>query len=169
MTSSYGVEDLKRILAAEDDDFRLIPSKNPRNTYKIVWCNVPGSWAKKCKVDILVPGIMNIPAIPDRDIIWFDNRAFPSIPLLPLLLLKLQGWDDHRNASFRRPDLIIKQYVDVGDINALLLIAQVKGVHRTDGVPTLPSSFLHAADLRVRQYVQYFPSSANHWRAIGFA
>ncbi|KAI0033602.1 hypothetical protein K488DRAFT_47428 [Vararia minispora EC-137] len=148
MTTAHAQEGLKRLLAADDSDFELRPSRNPRNTYKVVWCKVPGSSYKKCKVDILVPGIMNIPLI-------HTSRL-------------LQAWDDHRSASLRRPDLREKQYVDAEDINILLSIARRRGMHRRDGVGYLPSSFLSAADVRVRSYVLSYPQSMTAWKAVGF-
>jgi hypothetical protein len=167
MTVLHGQEALKRMLVAEDHDFSLRSSTNPRNTYKIAWCNVPGSFYKQIKVDVLVPGIMNIPSISPTRLIWFRQNTLPSMPLLPLLLLKLQACDDHRTASYRRPDLRAKQHVDVADIDVLLVIAKNKGVHRRDGA-SLPASFLSSADSRVRSYTLSFPSSSGPWRALGF-
>ncbi|VDB83089.1 unnamed protein product [Peniophora sp. CBMAI 1063] len=166
MTVMHTQEGLKRMLAAEDPNFALVPSSNPRNTYKVVWYTVPGSRAR-VKVDVLLPGVMNIPSIAPERFVWFKNNTLPSMPLLPLLLLKLQAWDDHRSASFRRTDLREKQHVDVADIDVLLPIAKKTGVHRSKG-GYLPRSFLDAADRRVRSYVVYYPTSKVHWEALGF-
>ncbi|KZV75030.1 hypothetical protein PENSPDRAFT_731971 [Peniophora sp. CONT] len=166
MTVTHTQEDLKRILASEDPNFSLVPSSNPRNTYKVVWYTVPGSYTR-VKVDVLLPGVMNIPTITKERFVWFSNNTLPSMPLLPLLLLKLQAWDDHRTASLRRMDLREKQHVDVADINVLLPIAKKAGVHRSEG-NHLPSSFLDAADRRVRSYVVAYPTSKAHWKALGF-
>jgi hypothetical protein len=167
MTNSYDQETLKRILVEGDRDFSLRSSTNPINTYKIVWCNVPSDSYKQIKVDVLIPGIMDIPFVSPNRFVWFWENTLPSMPLLPLLLLKLQSWDHHRNEGYHRPDLQAKQYVDVTDLNTLLDIAKNQGVHRNDEA-SLPASFLSSADSRVRAFTDSFPSSSGPWRALGF-
>jgi len=166
MTVRHTQERLKQLLASEDSDFYLKSSTNPRNTYKIVWCKVPGTY-RECKVDVLVPGIMNIPSISASRFVWFKDNTLPSMPLLPLLLLKLQAWDDHRMATSRRPDLRAKQYVDVSDIDLLLIIAKNKGIHHRDG-NALPGHFMMAAKQRVDSYILSYPTAKTAWQALGF-
>ncbi|EPS93281.1 hypothetical protein FOMPIDRAFT_1136505 [Fomitopsis schrenkii] len=112
----------KQLLADSDDPFYLAPSRRRNAGYKVLWYRLPspaGSPRRKCKVDILVPGILNIPNIPP----WLIKHklGLPVMSLLPLLMMKLQGWTDHRDS--RRSDFQAKQHVDVEDIEELLSIA----------------------------------------------
>ncbi|KAI0321527.1 hypothetical protein OF83DRAFT_1020137, partial [Amylostereum chailletii] len=166
MSTMHSQEQLKRLLAV-DPAYTFKSSTNPRNTYKIVWYRMPGRSYVEIKVDVLVPPIMDIPWVPASRSVWFQNKTLPSMPFFPLLLLKLQAWDDHRNASFRRPDLREKQHVDVQDIDQLLVIAARKGVHRKDS-GWLPATFISEGERRVRSYTIAYPASLRPWAAIGF-
>ncbi|KAI0803200.1 hypothetical protein BC629DRAFT_1438256 [Irpex lacteus] len=111
LTTSYDTERLKAMLVARDPTFYLRPAKTFGATYKVLWARIGYSYAQSdaCKVDILTPGIMNIPDVPREHIVTIDG--FPVMPMIPLLLLKLQAWTDHRAAT--KPYLHDKQYQDV--------------------------------------------------------
>jgi hypothetical protein len=113
----------------------------------------------KCRVDVLVPGIMNIPSITASRFVWLRQNTIPSMPLLPLLLPTLQAWSDHHSASYCRPDLRETQFNHIKDINILLPIVKGQGIRRSDGVGYLLSLFLSATDIRVRSYVYSYPST----------
>ncbi|KAI0321524.1 hypothetical protein OF83DRAFT_1051028 [Amylostereum chailletii] len=166
MSPAHTQEQLKQLLAV-DPAYTLKPSANPQNTYKVVWYTIPGISNIQIKVDILVPPVMNIPWVAASRFVWFKNKTLPSMPLLPLLLLKLQAWDDHRNhhlSNYRS-----KQFIDVQDITHLLDIAMRKGIHRTDSEwEWLPASFLREGRRRVWLYTNFYPASSGSWAAIGF-
>jgi len=168
LTDKHTQEELKAILVANDFNFYTIASKDPFATYRVLWYRLSG-YRRSCKVDVLCPGIMNIPAVPVPRIVYRRSRSdLPLMPFLPLLLLKLQAWMDHRAAS--KLYLRQKQHVDVRDIDELLELAIEKydvNVKR-DG-KWLPESFLRAAATRVKVYVQNFPESAAHWKDLGFS
>ena len=84
-----------------------------------------GSASRACKVDVLQPGIMSIPDVPTDKIKHRGN--YPVMPLIPLILLKLQAWEDHENAfrSWQRE----KSVVDLADLGRLLPIASRRGDH----------------------------------------
>lgn len=163
MTRSTDQEELKRMLVRKDSDFYLMPSRKIGATYKIVYCRLGGSFHQSCKVDVLTPGIMNIPDIIQERI--FHTRFIPVMPFIPLLLLKLQAWSDHRNSD--RFDMRQKQYTDVSDIKRLLEVGlrDRKGLKDADWLPEL---FIEAAKGRVTSFCSNHPESAEHWRAIGF-
>ena len=131
LTKNYDQEELKQLLVDGSDDFYLVPSRNPSATYSVLWCRLSGgsnrrsrfggrgSSRRSCKVDILVPGVLNIPNVPQRRIKMISE--LPVMPLIPLLLLKLQGWSNHREST--REDMQEKQYVDAEDVVELLQIA----------------------------------------------
>jgi hypothetical protein len=54
-------ERIKSHLVSVNPSFFLVPSTNPRNTYKVLWYNLSAASSylrasHACKVDILVPG-----------------------------------------------------------------------------------------------------------------
>ena len=144
----------------------------------MLWCRIGSSYSysrayrsysypgvsRSCKVDVLIPGIMNIPSVPREKIVHIDS--LPSMPLIPLILLKLQAWEDHRNAfkSYHR----MKQWTDVNDLELLLPIA----ISRRDSLEKetwLPGSFVSAAKDRITRYLQHYPGQAKSWAQIGVA
>ena len=115
-------------------------------------------------MDILTPGIMNIPAVPNEQVVHIDR--LPVMPLLALMILKLQAWEDHRNSPkpWQRP----KQYVHAKDLKGLLPIAIRRGESlQTEHYAWIPSSLIEAAQSRVTRYILYFPKQAQQWRQIG--
>lgn len=68
-TSKYTQEELKDFLIAYDSRFYLVPSKDPYATYRVLWFKLYTYKDRHldCKVDLLLPGVMNIPSIaPNR-------------------------------------------------------------------------------------------------------
>ncbi|KAJ7670391.1 hypothetical protein B0H17DRAFT_1246149 [Mycena rosella] len=167
LTDSHTQAELKAILVARDSNFYTIASKDPLATYRVLWYRL--GLRRSCKVDVLMPGIMNIPSVPVPRIAYRRSRSdLPLMPFLPLLLLKLQAWMDHREAE--KYYLKVKQHVDAQDIGDLLELAVSKyNIDlRKDG-KWLPDSFVRAAAKRVKAYVKSFPDSTEHWRDIGFS
>lgn len=165
LTWTYDTEELKRILVQGCPDFELRPSRKRGATYKILYHR--SGWTT-LKVDVLIPGILNIPDIPLARVRLIDG--LPVMPLLPLLLLKLQAWWHHRTSD--RIDYRGKQYTDVRDIRELLPIAARRGEHKRDA-GWLPSSFLSDAERHVELFVAlaeglYGDNVERDWQAIGF-
>ncbi|TFY68484.1 hypothetical protein EVG20_g3530 [Dentipellis fragilis] len=168
LITTYDAEAIKRLLVASDKRFFLVPSRNPRNTYKVLWYEIPtasrfSNVFEEIKVDILVPPTLNMPFLDGDNIVW--KEELPVCPLLPLLLLRLQGWEDHIQAT--RRDLVEKQYTDVMDIKELLAIAVEAGVTIEDE-PWLDRPFLSAARRRIQSYVRIRRGSRASWRKLGF-
>jgi len=143
--------------------FFLVPSKKWYATYKVLWHGYP---FRRCKVDILVPGIMNIPRVPGDRV--EHQGGFPVMPLLPLLMLKLQAWEDHRN--HHEGYMQVKQYVDISDIRSLLKIARRKGIRYGDPTQSwIPSTFVAETKRRVTLWAARVGDTENaDWAAIGF-
>ncbi|KZT63383.1 hypothetical protein DAEQUDRAFT_719496 [Daedalea quercina L-15889] len=161
-------EYLKQLLAAADDHFFLVPPKSWNADYEILWYELPSTRLgakRKCKVDILVPGILNIPNIPSLQV--KRKSGLPVMPLLPLLLMKLQGWTDHRDSN--RRDFREKQHVDVEDIEELLAITcNTRTYISSNSLSWLLKDFVHGAQDRVYDYVEEFPETALQWETLGF-
>jgi len=163
LQESWDVEDVKQLLEGHENFF-LVPSTNPRNTYQVLWYSLLSKKSSRaCKVDILAPGTLEIPQIPiSRTVTIVDQ--IPLVPFVVLLLLKLKGWEDHCN--HHRQDMINKQHVDVQDIDELL--GMIAEGDRLRNERWLPKGFVRRSRNRVRQYVNYFSYSADGWRMIGF-
>jgi len=171
LTDKHTQAELKAILVNKNSNFYTVASKDPTATYRVLWYRLSGLSGlryKTCKVDVLTPGIMNIPAVPPSRIAYRASRSdLPLMPFLPLLLLKLQAWMDHRTAA--KNYLVVKQFTDVGDIDELLELAVAEfNVDLKADRRWLPESFVKAAVTRVKSYVRNYPDSVKHWREIGF-
>lgn len=167
MTYVYSTETLKQHLVKQAGaTFYLRPAKTPGATYKVLFAHLPprGHRKRSCKVDILVPGVLNIPFVSSHNIVRLES--LPVMPLISLLLLKLQGWEDHRLSS--RSDMQQKQYVDIRDIQQLLQIA----VQRREDVTLttwLPREFVEAGQERLKRFLEIIrPTSSDLWNVIGF-
>ncbi|KAI0708338.1 hypothetical protein C8Q76DRAFT_577346, partial [Earliella scabrosa] len=170
-TVEHDQEALKQLLVDTNPDFYLVPSRNPAASYRVLWYALPPSLparakdgGRRCKVDIVLPGIMNIPTVPARSVKTI--RALPVMPLIPLLLLKLQGWADHRAAV--REDMWKKQYVDVRDIEELLSLAVVR-VQRLGmpGLEWVPEQMGVDAVARAADFVEVYPHTGRDWQEVG--
>jgi hypothetical protein len=167
LTTSYTQENLKRILERANSSFRTVAAKTPGATYRVLWYqSSPSSYySRKCKVDLLQPGIMNIPSVPTEAII--HRSGLPLMPFLPLLLLKLQAWEDH-GASLKYY-MREKQPTDVRDIDELLRIAVRDTTIKIDKVAAWISDvFISEGQRRVTKYAGLYPASASSWARIGF-
>lgn len=168
LTNSHTTDSLKSMLVRTDPDFYLRPSRKIGATYKILYCRV--GIMRSCKVDILTPGIMNIPPVPSPA----QNRltflsGIPVMPFIPLLLLKLQAWQDHREST--RSDYNMKQHTDVRDIQQLLKIGVRKGFQLRDASGWIGGSFLADGQRRVLSFcsrVMDEQESARNFKRIGF-
>jgi hypothetical protein len=165
LTSNYSQESLKMRLVELNPRFYTVPSRNPRATYTVLWYHITES--DSClKVDILLPGDLDIPDVPLSEIDRTNIHELPCAPMSHLLLLKLQGWIHHGESlaeRYRR-----KQPQDERDVNGMLVIARMKGLKPRDET-YLPQSFIRRAEGRVRDYVNSCPSSMDDWAALGFA
>ncbi|KAH9846738.1 hypothetical protein C2E23DRAFT_851723 [Lenzites betulinus] len=168
LTDQYDQEELKQILVDEDDDFFLVDSRNPNADYRVLWYRLRPSRRgnpRSCKVDILVPGVLDIPDVPRRRLRWIDG--LPVMPLVPLILLKLQGWRDHRDSY--REDQQEKQHVDVQDLDQLLQIAIDRGqTVWQDNLSWLPSELIHNAQSMVYEFIANISGFDEDWETLGF-
>jgi hypothetical protein len=124
MTNDYSDEELKDLLVGADDDFFLMPSAIGGD-YQVLRYRLPNSRngrPRNCKVDIVLPGTMDLPWIhPSRIVNLRPSNRSPSLPCMPLqalLIMKLRGWSDHRHSD--RSDFQAKIPVDEDDIDQLL-------------------------------------------------
>lgn len=159
------VERLKQLLCRESDGrFYTVASRSPNANYRVLFYQLEGR-RRSCKVDILVPGLateLRLPHIGLSRMDWIDG--LPVMPFLPLLILTVQGWRDHRHSS--RADFNAKVGVDVRDINELLRI----GRRRREDIQDeswLKRWFLDHADNLVQEYVDIV-GERRSWELLGF-
>jgi hypothetical protein len=166
LATHLGQEELKRQLVAYNSNFYVVPSRDPNATYKVLWYRFP-STGSSVKVDILLPGVMDIPNIATSRIDYgaSGGRELPVAPLSLVFLLKLQAWSQHRASSISR--FYQKQYTDHSDITHLLPVLAMKGI-KPNEESYLPTSFRDEAVRRVREYTRQYPESISNWRNIGY-
>ncbi|KAH9919564.1 uncharacterized protein B0H18DRAFT_879935 [Fomitopsis serialis] len=167
LTTAHQQEELKRILVAADPQFYLVASKDPYATYRVLWYRLGSAYSRyaaRCKVDLLVPGIMNIPDVPKKYIETLGG--LPAMPFMLLLWMKLQARTDHRGSP--KPYMRPKQWDDVRDIDQLLDIARRRGEMIRAKTAWMPASFVDAALARIREYIADFPASKAKWEGIGY-
>jgi len=169
---------IKRQLVAQDPRFYLVEPKTYGATYKVLWFRL--SLGRSCKVDVLLPGILNIPDVGQENVVQRPlrlrfilgskittlEREYPVMPLSVVILLKLQGWADHRVSP--KQFMRMKVSSDVRDINKLLAVASAAGVNPVEET-FVPKAFLEAARGRVRTYILQQPSTISAWQALGFS
>ncbi|KAG8750112.1 hypothetical protein FRC12_013070 [Ceratobasidium sp. 428] len=153
-------EEHKEFLVRTNRQFYLVPARDPEATYRVLWYRtLRGS---RVKVDILHPGAMSIPDFNPSLIDWWGPRS--SIPVAPfevVLLIKLQGWDEHRFSD--EPRHFDKHYIDIEHIRRL-----------SDLVPEdccfnyLSDDFMRTARECVLSFVRMFPDTKPDWRNLGF-
>jgi len=169
VNTSYDAEQIKEIIVDADDRYFLKRARRRSAQYKVLWCRLPG-WRtphRRCvKVDILVPPCepLGLPEILASDTPVIEN--IPVMPLFDLLVLKTQGWWDHRVSP--RKDLRAKEDGDVDDVDALLDRAVEEDVDYELVRGRHTSGFMHKALLLARRFVSVLRGRRGEWKAIGF-
>jgi len=187
LSTAWSQEQLKRRLVELNPRFYLVDARNPMATYKVLWYRVSEAQPSspianssyyrtfsyssrsevRIKVDILLPGVMDIPLFPVEKITW--NAGLPSAPFILVLLLKLQAWYQHRHSTESR--FREKQFADHNDLQALLAFACSKNVHILPQAPSeayLPQDFLMNSVARVADHIRIYPRCKNDWARLGF-
>ncbi len=144
--------------------------KTPFATYKVLWRST--GTARRCKIDILATGTLNIPNVPVEYVIKkpVASHEIPVMPFIPLLYLKIQAWAHHRVAD--KMYLRFKVIQDCSDIEELLHIAKEKGHKRKIKgrqiveLNWMPRSFVEIAKQHVRLYTTAYPESFASWKDV---
>lgn len=155
-------------------NFYLRMPRDPTAPYRILWYRRHFR-GPECKVDILIPGEMHLPALhpwgrSSATVQWKDN--IPLVPFPVLLYHKLQGWSDHVNAEEEHKRR--KQAQDAADVRRLLSL-----VHEMAKLKKMPLGGLHDELLfseefreltvgRVRAYCVAFGDRSGMWKSLGF-
>ncbi|KAI0072461.1 hypothetical protein K474DRAFT_375570 [Panus rudis PR-1116 ss-1] len=167
-TPNYDQEVLKSTLVTYGNKFYPRPSQQPGATWQVLYYRLSGDGRAACKVDVLTPGVMNIPIISSDRIVKVSR--LPVMPLIPLLLLKLQAWDDHRKSD--RSDFQAKGPADVNDVLQSVAICRSQWKRLTHPVACyLSSPFIDAGKIRVMKFMQAtretHGSTFYDWKVLG--
>ncbi len=169
LTKEYDVDDLKDIIATEDEAFFVRGSDGDSDTpaHKTLYCKIGVGFA--CKVVIHVLGSMGLALIPGARIHQgsLNGQSVLALPPLLLLLSKLEAWDDHRNSPF--PEEQWKQDADIQDINQLVAFAVEKRDHLKDCF-WVPSNYIALGKKRFKDFARHsLVSDINLWNCLGFS
>ncbi|KAF8624672.1 hypothetical protein AX17_007003 [Amanita inopinata Kibby_2008] len=175
----HTAEELKQSITDLDPEhFYLMGARDPTSTYKVLWYSsnyTPGvqfgsfSPPYRCKVDILLPGVLHLPDVPLRHIMTETDYQLPVVPYPLLLLQKLQGWSDHVNAKEDYKQQ--RQHNDVSDIWTLLGLPHVVALQYSrswDDMSLFDQEFQAMSRERVKKLCSAYPEQTGHWRVLGF-
>ena len=164
----FDPEWIKDMIRRADYRYFLEPSRQPGATYHILYCRLPG-WAtdpgRRVKLDILVPPTLGLPKITVSEAIPING--IPVMPVFDLLIMRTQGWWEHRISS--RSDFRKKVNNDVSEIFALLQCAMEEGVSYVNEA----NKRRHSPEFmgRARTFVNSFVNihgGYQQWRALQF-
>ncbi len=109
---------------------------------------------------------LHIPKIPPQHVKYPNGYDIPVVPLLVVLILKVQGWRDHRRSGKKRFRAKIPQ--DIEDIRQLLDMADDAGDRLNDLDDWSPRWFLKRAESLVKRYTNHFEETTCLFRDLGF-
>ena len=111
-------------------------------------------------------GGLYIPKIPPHHIAYPNGHNIPVVPLLVLLILKVQGWRDRLRKSRFSEKARRKVLLDKGDTDRLLEMTDDSD--HLDYFSQYPKWFLRRAKGLVRRYTKKYPNKAYLFRQLGF-
>jgi hypothetical protein len=89
------VEDIKEQICEADDRFYL--KQGRQGDYKVLHWRIDDDDEPDFKIDILLPGTLDLPDVSPNYIIKIQR--LPCAPLVLLLLHKLKAWDNRRRSD----------------------------------------------------------------------
>jgi hypothetical protein len=159
-------EAIKQRLCQANNQFYTVGARNPNNPWTVLWYrwySDSNRRFEKFKIDILTPGVLELPYIHPSYVV--EIQTLPCAPLLLLLFHKLKAWVARR--SSHRQDLRAKIPGDVRDIDDLLELAYYLGLDITEEKPYITDSFRDASYTMVRKFIREYPDNAPLFMALG--
>ncbi|TFK21032.1 hypothetical protein FA15DRAFT_573689, partial [Coprinopsis marcescibilis] len=167
-------ENVKERMVNRNRLFYSMRAADPTTTHHYLFRQIPQHAAlppnyrrRFCKVEVLVPGEMGLPYLNEKQV--NEVEGLPVVPMLVLLLQKLQGWEDHLQCVEVRK--VKKHTVDVEDIKDLLQRVgemPVRMFRPWSERELLGTQFINASKARVKRFCAKFPGTAVHWKGLGF-
>jgi len=162
-------EEIKRMIASQNSRFYLVNAKTIGAHWKVLWYHPRGRGSTKrpaaIKIDVLLPGIMELPSFDPYWIDYDNSLRLPTAPLSLVLLHKVRGWSERIDSTGHQYE---KRWQDARDVATLAPLASRMGVTIHDDV--LPDEFIESASEWVNDFVATYPKlrTRYHWRKIGF-
>lgn len=162
---------LKHLLAETDPShFILKPSLKADVAYTVPWfCHDPegGGEPQRCKVDLLMPGIMHLPYVDAASFEYVEG--IPVLPFPIVLLQKLQAWDDHGRAPEKHKRE--RQHVDASDVRSLLKLESLTKPLQTQQLwkdeKWFSPEFQSLTKKRVLDFCWRNPVTIKDWKQLG--
>jgi len=169
-------EPLKHIIQQAHPRLHLERSANPTASFKILYfyldgINGPRGFfpGNKCKIDILIPGILHLPHLSGSQIRQLGG--LPVVPFSVLLLQKLQGWDDHRKQRWTDPKKYAKSSIDARDLQELLNLEQhvvpLRVSQPWNDLSLFGEEFMNLSRQRVQDFCDHFPTCKHDFELLG--
>lgn len=159
--SGYNQLEIQTMVKEKNPCFTL--KSVPKAPWKVLYFCPEGFG--QIKIDILVPGLAELPRFSPRLIDYNNERQLPAAPFLVVLLHKVLGWQRHFKSRDYRT--YMRHWQDASDVANLVLIAQ----EREETINDRPNStFIHTARPWVSEFIAAYPRAEirDHWRRIGF-
>ncbi len=177
LDTRYDQERIKRMITGANPCFYLVNARTIGADYKVLWYHPHGRGTIRnersstrrplsVKVDILLPGIMDLPSFDPRWIDYENDLRLPTAPLSLVLLHKVRGWWERVNSP--EDHHYQKHMQDADDVATLAPLASEMGVTIDDDA--LPDDFIESASGWVNNFIVAYPEfqTGYHWRQIGF-
>ncbi|TFK23564.1 hypothetical protein FA15DRAFT_670386 [Coprinopsis marcescibilis] len=168
-------EFIKRKMVNRNNQFYMEAVVDRTATYRVLFRAIPqhavlppNFTGRFCKVDVLLPGVMSLPYLNEGEV--NEVEGLPVVPVLVLLLQKLQEWEVHFRCV-TEPDKFKKHMVDMGDIKELLgrvVEMPVRLFRPWSERESLGQDFVNASKVRVKRFCAKFPETVPHWEGLGF-
>ena len=148
--------------------FYRVPSKVIGATHQVLWYHPNGrgfsTHRSAIKIDVLLPGIMELPSFDPSYIYHGNDYRLPTAPLSLVLLHKVRGWSKRINSTEEYH--YKKHWKDASDVAYLAAFAARMGVTINEKV--LPKDFIDSSIKWVNEFTTECPElcTGNHWRKI---
>ncbi|ESK87112.1 hypothetical protein Moror_11888 [Moniliophthora roreri MCA 2997] len=162
---------IKELIVKANPKFNLIPSSVPSAEHRKL--HYQPTSQSPCKIDIFLPGRddqFHVPAIPKARVQhvqpWGD---IPVMPILPLLLTKLQAWDVYRiSKEVRMRARAQRDVVDLEEMLELAVDHEVNLKLKKEEWLSSQLKFMRGMQNRVEVFVKEYPESRKQWGRLGF-
>ncbi|TFK77494.1 hypothetical protein BDN72DRAFT_753881 [Pluteus cervinus] len=168
LTDHKIIEEIQAAIMLADPHFSLSRLDNdPTAPSTVLWytLSAPREPIRACRVDIFVPGSIQLPLVPLDRIICSSVTNFPVMPLIAVLLHKAIAWVARGRLS--GPHARSKQASDIADTKDLLAVARERNLTITHA-DWLPFWFLHDATQAVELLCEAYPDTRPDWIRTGF-
>lgn len=165
LNATQTAEQIKEEILRSSPEFSLADLATLSATYRVCWFTFPIS-ERRCRVDILLPGMIQLPELPPSCVVSAPHTAIPIMPLLPTLLHKCLAWEYHR--GIQTEHYVMKTANDSREILELLPEAATSSECTAQSGSWLPAWFTENSRNSITSFVAEHPDSAASWVGMGY-